>query len=66
MAADAFETVEDVGAPDADAVDPADAVDVDVDFGERVEYSQASNRKQVSRDVEARIRAMLGARLRGR
>ena len=42
------------------------AVDVDVDFGERVEYSQASNRKQVSRDVEARIRAMLGARLRGR
>lgn len=42
------------------------AVDVDVDFGERVEYSRASNRKQVSRTVEARIRAMLGARLRGR
>ena len=42
------------------------AVDVDVDFGERVDYSRASNRKQVSRTVEARIRAMLGARLRGR
>jgi 1-acyl-sn-glycerol-3-phosphate acyltransferase len=42
------------------------AVDVEVDFGERVEYSRASNRKQVSRAVEARIRAMLGARLRGR
>ena len=42
------------------------AVDVDVDFGERVDYSRASNRKQVSREVESRIRAMLGARLRGR
>lgn len=42
------------------------AVDVDVDFGERVDYTRTSNRKQVSRDVEARIRAMLGARLRGR
>lgn len=42
------------------------AVDVDVDFGERVDYSKTSNRKQVSRAVEARIRAMLGARLRGR
>lgn len=42
------------------------AVDVDVDFGERVDYTKASNRKRVSRDVEARIRAMLGARLRGR
>lgn len=42
------------------------AVDVDVDFGERVDYSRSSNRKQVSRTVEARIRAMLGARLRGR
>lgn len=42
------------------------AVDVDVDFGERVEYSRASNRKQVSHEVETRIRAMLGARLRGR
>ena len=42
------------------------AVDVDVDFGERLDYTQASNRKQVSRLVEARIRAMLGARLRGR
>ncbi len=42
------------------------AVDVDVDFGERVDYSRSSNRKEVSRTVEARIRAMLGARLRGR
>lgn len=42
------------------------AVDVDVDFGERVDYERTSNRKQVSRTVEARIRAMLGARLRGR
>jgi 1-acyl-sn-glycerol-3-phosphate acyltransferase len=44
----------------------AGAVDVDVDFGERVDYERASNRKEVSRTVEARIRAMLGARLRGR
>ena len=42
------------------------AVDVDVDFGERVDYSGDSSRKAVSRTVEARIRAMLGARLRGR
>lgn len=42
------------------------AVDVDVDFGERVDYTRTSNRKAVSRTVEARIRAMLGARLRGR
>ena len=42
------------------------AVDVDVDFGERVDYTRASNRKQVGREVGARIRAMLGARLRGR
>lgn len=42
------------------------AVDVDVDFGERVDYERTSNRKQVSRTVEARIRAMLGVRLRGR
>lgn len=44
----------------------AGAVDVDVDFGERVDYERTSNRKEVSRTVEARIRAMLGARLRGR
>lgn len=44
----------------------AGAVDVDVDFGERVDYTRTSNRKAVSRTVEARIRAMLGARLRGR
>lgn len=44
----------------------AGAVDVDVDFGVRVDYTRTSNRKAVSRTVEARIRAMLGARLRGR
>lgn len=44
----------------------AGAVDVDVDFGERVDYTRTSNRKAVSRTVEARIRAMLGERLRGR
>jgi 1-acyl-sn-glycerol-3-phosphate acyltransferase len=44
----------------------AGAVDVDVDFGERVDYTRTSNRKAASRTVEARIRAMLGARLRGR
>jgi 1-acyl-sn-glycerol-3-phosphate acyltransferase len=42
------------------------AVDVDVDFGERVDYSRSNNRKEVSRTIEERIRAMLGARLRGR
>ncbi len=42
------------------------AIDVEVDFGERVDYAPDSNRKQVSREIEARIRAMLGARLRGR
>ena len=42
------------------------AVDVDVDFGERVDYTRTSNRKEVSRTVGTRIRAMLGARLRGR
>ena len=42
------------------------AMDVDIDFGERVDYTRTSNRKTVSRTVEARIRAMLGARLRGR
>lgn len=42
------------------------AVDVEIDFGERVEYREDSNRKAVARDVEARLRAMLVARLRGR
>ncbi|MCF3639190.1 1-acyl-sn-glycerol-3-phosphate acyltransferase [Rhizobium sp. TRM95111] len=42
------------------------AVDVDVDFGERLDYGGDSNRKVVSRQIETRIRAMLSARLRGR
>lgn len=42
------------------------ALDVDVDFGEMIAYGPSSNRKVVSRDVEARIRRMLGDRLRGR
>jgi 1-acyl-sn-glycerol-3-phosphate acyltransferase len=42
------------------------AVDVDVDFGERVDYGRDSNRKVVSREIEARIRSMLSSRLRGR
>ncbi|MBD9374048.1 1-acyl-sn-glycerol-3-phosphate acyltransferase [Rhizobium sp. ARZ01] len=42
------------------------ALDVDVDFGEMIAYGPSSNRKVVSRAVEARIRKMLGDRLRGR
>ncbi|PTM97541.1 lysophospholipid acyltransferase family protein [Mycoplana dimorpha] len=42
------------------------ALDVDVDFGEMIAYGPGSNRKVVSREVEARIRGMLGDRLRGR
>ena len=42
------------------------AVDVEIDFGERVEYRRDSNRKAVAREIEARIRAMLSSRLRGR
>lgn len=42
------------------------ALDIDVDFGEMVSYGPSSNRKIVSREVEAKIRRMLGDRLRGR
>lgn len=42
------------------------ALDVDVDFGETVDYERRSNRKEVSRAVEQRIRTMLSERLRGR
>ncbi|MFD1329976.1 lysophospholipid acyltransferase family protein [Mycoplana ramosa] len=42
------------------------ALEVDVDFGEMIVYGPSSNRKVVSREVEARIRKMLGDRLRGR
>ncbi|MDX3926604.1 MAG: lysophospholipid acyltransferase family protein [Shinella sp.] len=42
------------------------AVDVDVDFGERIEFRRGGNRKTVSREVEGRIKAMLSSRLRGR
>ncbi len=42
------------------------ALDVEVDFGEAVDYDRRSNRKEVSRLVEQRIRSMLSDRLRGR
>ncbi|PDT44938.1 1-acyl-sn-glycerol-3-phosphate acyltransferase [Sinorhizobium fredii] len=42
------------------------ALDVEVDFGEAVDYHHRSNRKEVSRLVEQRIRSMLSDRLRGR
>lgn len=42
------------------------ALDVDVDFGEAVDYDRQSNRKEVSRTIEQRIRKMLSDRLRGR
>lgn len=42
------------------------AIDVDVDLGEQVDYREGGNRKQISHEIEARIRAMLGTRLRGR
>ncbi|MCG5482482.1 lysophospholipid acyltransferase family protein [Sinorhizobium alkalisoli] len=42
------------------------AIDVEVDFGEAVDYDRRSNRKEVSRLVERRIRRMLSDRLRGR
>ncbi|PST27079.1 1-acyl-sn-glycerol-3-phosphate acyltransferase [Mesorhizobium plurifarium] len=42
------------------------ALDVDVDFGEVVDYDRLANRKEVSRRIEQRIRKMLSDRLRGR
>ncbi|THK37456.1 1-acyl-sn-glycerol-3-phosphate acyltransferase [Ensifer sp. MPMI2T] len=42
------------------------ALDVDVDFGEAVDYDRHANRKNVSRTIEQRIRSMLSDRLRGR
>jgi 1-acyl-sn-glycerol-3-phosphate acyltransferase len=42
------------------------AIEVEVCFGEAVEYSADTNRKQVSVDVADRIRAMLSDRLLGR
>jgi lyso-ornithine lipid O-acyltransferase len=42
------------------------AIDVDVCFGESVDYSASSNRKEVSATVARRIRAMLASRLLGR
>ncbi|MBC7311034.1 MAG: 1-acyl-sn-glycerol-3-phosphate acyltransferase, partial [Rhizobium sp.] len=44
----------------------AGAIDVDVSFGEVVEYRQGGNRKQVAALVEKRIRSMLLDHLRGR
>jgi 1-acyl-sn-glycerol-3-phosphate acyltransferase len=42
------------------------AIDVDICFGEAVDYRADSNRKHVSATVADRIRTMLSARLRGR
>ncbi|MBP1887864.1 lysophospholipid acyltransferase family protein [Sinorhizobium mexicanum] len=42
------------------------ALEVDVDFGEAVDYDRHANRKDVSRTIEQRIRSMLSDRLRGR
>ena len=42
------------------------AIDVDVSFGEVVEYREGGNRKQVASLVEKRIRSMLLDHLRGR
>ena len=44
----------------------AAAIEVDVSFGETVEYGADSNRKQVSALIEGRMRRMLASRLRGR
>lgn len=42
------------------------AVDVDVIFGEQINYTAESNRKLVSRQIEKRMRDMLSLKLRGR
>lgn len=42
------------------------AIDVDVDFGEAVDFAPESRRKLVSREIENRMRSMLADRLRGR
>ncbi|AEG02989.1 1-acyl-sn-glycerol-3-phosphate acyltransferase [Sinorhizobium meliloti WSM1022] len=42
------------------------ALEVDVDFGEAVDYDRHANRKEVSRLIGQRIRKMLSDRLRGR
>lgn len=42
------------------------AFEIDVDFGEMIPYDASGHRKALSREVEGRIRAMLGDRLRAR
>ncbi|WP_307233148.1 lysophospholipid acyltransferase family protein [Pararhizobium capsulatum] len=42
------------------------AVDVDVIYGEQINYTADSNRKLVSREIEKRMRDMLSLKLRGR
>lgn len=42
------------------------AIDVDVTFGDLVDFTSSSNRKVVSREVENSIRTMLMQKLRGR
>jgi 1-acyl-sn-glycerol-3-phosphate acyltransferase len=41
-------------------------MDVEVQFGEPLEFTEASNRKQVSQRVEERVRAMMADTLRHR
>lgn len=42
------------------------ALDVDLVFGDTIDYARDTNRKLVSRQIETALRAMLVARLRGR
>lgn len=44
----------------------AGAIDVDVTFGESVKFSKGDSRKHLATQIEARLRAMLLAHLRGR
>jgi 1-acyl-sn-glycerol-3-phosphate acyltransferase len=42
------------------------AIDVDVSFGQAVEYRSDTNRKEVSATIARRIRNLLNGQLRGR
>jgi 1-acyl-sn-glycerol-3-phosphate acyltransferase len=42
------------------------AMDVEIEFGEPLEFTEASDRKQVARRVEGRVRAMMSDSLRHR
>ncbi len=53
-------------APHLMGVLKAEAIDVDISFGETIDFRAGDNRKVLSADVAARIRRMLRLRLRGR